>query len=346
MHFSLCYSDGLHLVEKCNLELRKSVLKVIDSPLSLAQKSETATKMQCVPQILLHNLEDFPTLPSIVPVRNSVSFSKSIVKLVSYSSVCPGKLICDSNVPPSKPVGPGFVHTGKSISNKNFRPIKTVSASSLSPGRPICGSNVTLSKHVSTFNVHPSKPIISSNIRSSKPVGASSICSSKPIFGSSVRTSKPICALNVCAGKPIREHVSVNDVLQSEPISSSHARSSNIISASNICPSKSVSASNVWSCLVVCTKYVRPSRSICGGKVCQNNPTSDCIIHHKTIRPNHICFVDSSVSTQQISFIILLSLLAFSVYYKYNIFEMNIFINLFLVILILLTKLTCFSKFL
>ena len=42
---------------------------------------------------------------------------------------------------------------------------------------------------------------------------------------------------------------------------------------------------------------------------------------------------------------ILLSLLAFSVYYRYNIFKMNIRINLFLVIMILLTKSTCFGKF-
>ena len=44
-------------------------------------------------------------------------------------------------------------------------------------------------------------------------------------------------------------------------------------------------------------------------------------------------------------YIFLLSLLAFSVYYKYSIFKMNIFINLFLVIMILLTKSTCFRKF-
>ena len=70
------------------------------------------------------NLEDFPTLPSIVPVRNSVSFSKFIIKVVSTSSVRPGKFICDSNVPPSKPVSASFVHTGKPISNKNVSPIK------------------------------------------------------------------------------------------------------------------------------------------------------------------------------------------------------------------------------
>ena len=202
-----------------------------------------------------------------------------------------------------------------------------------------------MSKHVNDFSFHPSKPIIGRNTGSSKPVGASSICSSKPIFCSSAHASKFIRAINVCASKPISEHVSVSDVLPSEPISSSHARSSNIVSASNVRPSKTVSASNVCSGKPVCTNYVRPSRSICGSKVCQSKPTSDSNIYHKPIRSNYICFINSSVSTQQISFIFLLSLLAFSVYYKYNIFKMNTFINLFLVIIILLTKLTCFRKF-
>ena len=130
-----------------------------------------------------------------------------------------------------------------------------------------------------------------------------------------------------------------------EPISSSHACSSNIVSASNICPSKTVSASNVYSGKPICTNYVRPSRSICGSKVCQSKPTSASTIHHKPIHPNHICFINSSLSTQQISFIFLLSLLSISVYSKYSFFKMNIFINLFLVTLILLTKLTCFRKF-
>ena len=43
--------------------------------------------------------------------------------------------------------------------------------------------------------------------------------------------------------------------------------------------------------------YVRQSRSICGSKVCQS---SDSNILHKPIRPNHICFINSSVSSQQI----------------------------------------------
>ena len=82
------------------------------------------------------NLEDFPTLPCIVPVRNSFSFSKSIVKVVSTSSVRPGKLICDGDIPPSNPVNAIFVRASKPISNQNVHPSKTVSASSVSPGNP------------------------------------------------------------------------------------------------------------------------------------------------------------------------------------------------------------------
>ena len=118
LDFSLFYSDGLHLVKKGNLG--KSVLKAIDSIIIVSKIPSRYKNAVCSTDFNL-NLEDFPTLPSIVPVRNSASFSKSIIKVVSTSSVRPGKLICDSNVPPSKPVSASFVHTGKPISNKNVQ---------------------------------------------------------------------------------------------------------------------------------------------------------------------------------------------------------------------------------
>ena len=356
LDFSLFYSDGLHLVQKGNLKLGKSILKAIDSTITGSKIPIRYKNTVCSTDFNL-NLEDFPTLPRTVPVRNPISFNKSMFKVVSTSSVRPSKPICDSNVPPSKPVSASSFRASKPISNRNVRPSKTVSASSVSPGKPICGSNVSLSEHVSTIIFHPSKPIIGSNVRSSKPVSDSSVCSSKPIFGSSVRASKPIRTINVRASKPVSEHVRVSDVRPSEPTSSIHTRSSNIVSASNIRPSKTVSASNVCLGNPVCTNYVRPSRAICGSKVCQSKPTSDSNIRHtdlintsnvlpsKPIRSNHICFVNSSLPTQQISYIFLLSLLAFSVYCKYSIFKMNNFFNLFLVIIILLTKSTCFRKF-
>ena len=76
----------------------------------------------------------------IVRVQNSlllylfiIAFHKSIITVVNTSSVCPGKPICNSNVPPCKPISASFVSTSKLISNRNDLPSKTVSASSFSP---------------------------------------------------------------------------------------------------------------------------------------------------------------------------------------------------------------------
>ena len=88
--------------------------------------------------ITVINLNETEKLGGItVPVRNPVSFNKSIFKVVSTSSVRPSKPICDSNVPPSKPVSASSFRASKPISNRNVRPSKTVSASSVSPGKPI-----------------------------------------------------------------------------------------------------------------------------------------------------------------------------------------------------------------
>ena len=46
-----------------------------------------------------------------------------------------------------------------------------------------------------------------------------------------------------------------------------------------------------------------------------------------------------------IFFIVLLSFLVFSMYYKFSVIKMNVFNNLFLAIVIMLTKLTCLRKF-
>ena len=164
LDFSLFYSDGLHLIEKGNLKLGKSILKAIDSAIPGSRTPSCNKNIVCSTDFHL-NLEDLPTLPRIVPVRNLVSFNKSMFKVVSTSSVRPSKSICDSNVPPSKPVSASSFRASKPISNRNVRPSKNVSASSVSPGKPICSSNVSLSEHVSTIIFHPSKPIIGSNVR-------------------------------------------------------------------------------------------------------------------------------------------------------------------------------------
>ena len=157
LDFSLFYSDGLHLVQKGNLKLGKSILKAIDSTI-------TGSRIPCRYSDFNLNLEDFSTLLCTVPVCNPVFFNKSIFKVVSTSSIRPSKPICDSNVPPSKPVSASSFRASKPISNRNVRPSKTVSASSVSPGKPICGSNVSLSEHVSTINFHPRKPITGGNV--------------------------------------------------------------------------------------------------------------------------------------------------------------------------------------
>ena len=135
LYFLLFYSDDLHLVEKGNLELGKSILKATDSTITGSRIPDLYKNEVCSADFNL-NLQDFPTLARIAFVHNSVSFSKSIFKVVSTSSVRPGKPICDSNVPPSKHVSASSVQTSKPISNGNVHPSTTVSASSVSPVNP------------------------------------------------------------------------------------------------------------------------------------------------------------------------------------------------------------------
>ena len=145
------------------------------------------------------NLEDFPQLPRILPVRNSISFSRSIIKVVSGSSVRPDKSICDSTVSPSKPLSASFVR------NRNIRPSKTVSASSVSPifgssaraSKPIRAINVRVTKlhseHVNVSDVRPSETISSSYARSSNVVSASNLGPGKTVSASNIFPGKPVC---------------------------------------------------------------------------------------------------------------------------------------------------------
>ena len=121
--FLLFYLYSLHFVEKGNLELGMSILKVIDSIMAGSIIPNRYKNEVCSIDSSL-NLQDFPTFSRIAPVRNSVSFSKSIFKVVSARSVRPGNPICDSNVPPSKHVSPSSVQTGKPVSNRNVRLVK------------------------------------------------------------------------------------------------------------------------------------------------------------------------------------------------------------------------------
>ena len=65
----------------------------------------------------------------------------------------------------------------------------------------------------------------------------------------------------------------------------------------------------------------------------------------KPVLTGHIYHVNSSLLSQQPFFIFFLSNLIFSVRYKFSIITMNIFTNLFLAIVIPLSKLTCLREF-
>ena len=278
-------------------------------------------------------------LPCNVSVRNSVCnldrttvryVCKSIYKSVSTCSVLPGKPIRNSNVCSSK----------------------LVSASSVRPSKPIYGSNARLSKPITSSIAHPSKLVSGSNVRSVKPVSVGSICPSKQTCSSNIRPSKTFRAINVHASKPVyesnvclRKPVTVSDVCPSQTISVSNARSNISVSAINVHPTKSVSASNICSGKSVCRNNVRSSKPICRSNVCQSKPTNVNILPCKPVLTDHICHVNSSILSQQLFFIFFLSILMFSVYYKFSIITMNIFTNLLLAIVILLSKLTRLREF-
>ena len=296
---------------------------------------------QSLETCLLVTQEDFPMLPCNMSVRNSVCnpdkpivnyVRKSIFKSVSTSSVRRGKPISDSNVRSSKLV--------------------SASASSVRPSKPIHGSNVGLSKPITSSNTRPSKPISGSSVRSIKPVSVISICPSKPTCGSNVCPSKLFSAIHVRASKSVygsnvssRKLLSVSDVSPSKTISVRTVCSSNSVSAIYVHPPKSISASKICSGKPVCRNNVRSSEPICRGNACQSKPNNVNILPCKPVLTGHICHVNSSLLKQQLFFILFLSILIFSVYYKLSILAMNIFTNLLLVIVILLSKLTCLTEF-
>ena len=95
----------------------------------------------------------------------------------------------------------------------------------------------------------------------------------------------------------------------------------------------------------VCRNNVRSSKPICRSNVCQSKPTNVNILPCKPVLTDHTYHVDSSILSQQLFFIFFLSILIFSVYYKFSIITMNIFTNLLLAIVILLSKSTCLREF-
>ena len=265
-------------------------------------------------------------LPCNVSVCNSVCnpdkpivkyVRKSIFKSVSTSSVIPGKPISDSNVRSSKP-----------IHGSNVRLSKPIASSTTRPSKPISGSNVKL---VSVSSIYPSKPTCGNNVCPSKPFSAINVRASKSVYGSNIYSKKPLNASDICPSKTI---------------SVSNVRSSNSVTAIYVHPTKSVSASNICSGKPVCRNNVRSSKPICRNNVCQSKPNNVNILLCKSVPTGHICNVNSSLLRQRLLFIFFLSILIFSVYYKFSITTKNIFTNLFLAMVILLSKLTCSREFL
>ena len=187
-------------------------------------------------------------------------------------------------------------------------------------------------KPISSSIARPSKLVIGSNVRYIKPVSVSSICPSKQTCDSNVRPSKTFSAINFHSSKPVYG----SNVCSRKPVS-----------VGNICPSKTISvinahkASNICSGKPVYRNNVCPSNSICRNNVGQSKPTNVNILPCAPVLTDHTYHFDSSILSQQLFFIFSLSILIFSMYYKFSITTMNIFTNLLLVIVILLSKLTC-----
>ena len=94
----------------------------------------------------------------------------------------------------------------------------------------------------------------------------------------------------------------------------------------------------------VCRNNVCSSKPICRNNICQSKSTVN-IFPCKPVLTDHTYHVDSSILSQQLFFKFFLSILIFSVYHKFSIITMNIFTNLLLTIVILLSKLTCLREF-
>ena len=73
--------------------------------------------------------------------------------------------------------------------------------------------------------------------------------------------------------------------------------------------------------------------------VCQRKPTNVNILPYKSVLTDHICHINSSILSQQLFFIFFLS-----VYYNFSIITMNIFTNMHLATVILLSKLLRLSE--
>ena len=337
---NLFYANKLHLIEEGKAKLAASIYNSINPNASNINEivSVSSKVFACDTGFNLKQ-EDLPMLPCNMSVRKTVCnpdkttvkcVRKSIYNFVSTSSVLPGKPIHDCNVFSSKLVNTSSVRSSKPIHDSIIRLSKPITSSIARPSKLVSGSNVRYIKPVSVSSICPSKQTCGSNVRPSKTFSAINVHASKPVYGS-----------NVCSRKP----VSVGNVCPSKTISVSNAPSSNSGSVINVHSTKSVGTSNICSGKPVCRNNVRSSKPICRSNVCQSKPTNVNILPCKPVLTDHTYHVDSSILSQQLFFIFFLSILIFSVYYKFSIITRNIFTNLLLAIVILLSKLTCLREF-
>ena len=241
----------------------------------------------------------------------------------------------------SKPIISSIARRRKLVSGSNVRYIKPVSVSSICPSKQTCGSNVRPAKTFGAINFHASKPEYGSNVRSRKPVSVGDVCPSKTISVSNAPSSNPGSVINVHSTKS----VSASNICSGKPVCRNNVCLRNSVSAINIHPTKFVKVSDICSGKPVCRNNVRSSKPICRSNVCQSKPTNVNILPCKPVLTDHTYHVDSSILSQQLFFIFFLSILIFSVYYKFSIITMNIFTNLLLAIVILLSKLISLREF-
>ena len=183
----LFYSDGLHLIEKGNLKLGKSILKAIDS---------TVTSTSCIwlgkpsndsnvrPSELVSASFFVQVNPFVIVIFTGVS----LLVLVTFVQVSPSVKVMLVQV--NLLVLVLFVWVNQFRSN--IHPIKSVCASNICASKLICISNVCLRKSVSVSDIHPSKPIGGSNGKSSNTVCTSNTHPSNTVSASNAFPDNPV----------------------------------------------------------------------------------------------------------------------------------------------------------
>ena len=198
------------------------------------------------------------------------------------------------------------------MSLSNVSPSKRTVSSNFYPSKPVCPRNIRRSICSSDVcqsqtNVIPSKPVHPGNAYLGKTAPPSKFYFSKPPSPSNICPNKPACLSNICLSKP--GHATT--IFPRKPVR-----------PINACPSKPVRPGNVYS-----------SKPVCLSNDCQSKPVSPinvCLQNLRFVKNSDFQFVSSP--------------LFFSTYFEISIVTSNIFINLILFKVILLTNYICLRK--